>query len=479
MKRASLRFWAAASLAGVSSGLPAEQTITYNEHIRPILSDNCFACHGRDEKKREGNRRLDTAGGATANHKGIRAIVPGDPEESDAWQRIVSTEEDERMPPEDSHKPPLTAQQAGLIKRWIAQGGEYQQHWAFEPIVAPAIPADVGNVGSHPVDRFITAKLKANDLTLSPEAPREIQLRRASLALTGLPPTLAEIDGFLADIKPGAYERMIDRLLASPHYGENMARAWLDVVRYGDTHGLHFDNARTIWPYRDWVVQAFNRNMPFDRFTVEQLAGDLLPNPTQAQLVATGFTRLQLSTNEGGAIADEVMMRTTNDRIDTTAATWLGLTANCASCHDHKFDPLKQREYYSLGAFFKGMADGTWDANSRVPGPFVMLADKENAQKLERIQKELPPVRAALSARAEKLLRTTPLPKKGPASYEVVWAEDGDVPLLSKMGAQSTASENEAWREGDNVPVVAGRRALRLEGSATRDIIFSGGDIPH
>ncbi|MEO6004835.1 MAG: PSD1 and planctomycete cytochrome C domain-containing protein [Opitutus sp.] len=463
-------------LGSVPTAPAAEERISFNEHIRPILSENCFACHGRDEKKREAHRRLDTSDGATTERKGIRAIVPGNLEESDAWQRIVSNEEDEQMPPVDSHKEPLTAEQRQLIKRWIEQGAVYQEHWAYEPIVAPPLPKDSGRVGSHPIDRFVAEKLATKGLRFAPEAPKEILLRRATLDLTGLPPTIAEIDAFMADKSPSAYERAVDRLLGSPQYGEHIARSWLDAVRYGDTHGMHFDNARSIWPYRDWVVRAFNDNMPFDTFTIEQLAGDLLPNPTQSQLVATGYTRSQLSTNEGGAIADEVMMRMTNDRVDTTAAVWLGLTASCASCHDHKFDPLKQKEYYSLGAFFKGMADGAWDGNARVPGPFVVLANGEDQKRLDAIHRELPKRRAELSAKAEKLLATTPLPKPGPASYEVIWAEDGDVPLPAQSG-QARIETAGTWRGGDGVPVVGGERALRLEGKVERVVNFAAGDV--
>ena len=455
----------------------ATETISYNEHIRPILAENCFACHGRDESKREADRRLDTFDGATAERKGIQAIVPGRIDDSDAWLRITSTDDDERMPPTDSHKPPLTPKQTELIQRWIEQGAVYQQHWAYEPNTAPAVPSPALK-SSQPIDRFVAAKLAPLGLKLAPEVAKEILLRRATLDLTGLPPTVAEIDAFLADKTPGAYERVIDRLLASAHYGEHIGRNWLDAVRYGDTHGLHFDNARTIWPYRDWVVAAFNANMPFDRFTIEQLAGDLLPQPTQSQLVATGYLRCHLSTNEGGAITEEVDMRYTNDRVDTTTAVWLGLTANCASCHDHKFDPLKQKEYYSLGAFFKGMSDGTWDANARVPGPFVVLAEADEKIRLDRIQRELPAMRATLAAKVEKLIAGTPIPKDGAASYEVIWAEDGDVPVPQHYSAKPPAAQPGSWVAGAEVPLAGGQRALRLEGAVERTIMFAAGDVP-
>ena len=469
-----LGFWVVLA----ASARAAEELISYNEHIRPILAESCFACHGRDEEKREADRRLDTAEGATVVRKGIQAIVPGRIDESDAWLRITSTDDEERMPPMDSTKAPLTPSQMELIKRWIEQGAVYQDHWAYEPVVAPARPGETTGKQHHPVDQFVAAKLAPLGLTLAPQTSRERLLRRATLDLTGLPPTVAEVDAFLTDKAPGAYERVLDRLLASPHYGEHIGRGWLDAVRYGDTHGLHFDNARTIWPYRDWVVRAFNENLPFDQFTIEQLAGDLLAQPTQAQLVATGYLRLHLSTNEGGAIADEVMMRYTNDRVDTTTAVWLGLTANCASCHDHKFDPLKQKEYYSLGAFFKGLADGVWDANARVPGPFIVLPEDDHRARLDQIYHELPPLRAAVAAKLEKLIAATPLPKDGAARYEVVWAEDGDVPLPSDFTAPSASPQPGSWRGGPEVPVVGGQRALRLEGTVERAVTFAAGDVP-
>ena len=456
----------------------AETRITFNEHIRPILSDNCFACHGTDANHLKGDRRLDLAEDALRDRNGIRAFVPGNLEESDAWQRILSEEDDERMPPADSHKPPLTAEQKQLIKTWIEQGAVYQNHWAYEPVIAPEVPAPSGGAKDHPIDRFIGAKLAAHHRSLAPEASPEMLLRRVTLALTGLPPTPSELDAFLADRAPGAYERAVDRLLSSSAFGEHLARGWLDAVRYADTHGLHYDNARTIWPYRDWVVQAFNSNQRFDQFTIEQLAGDLLPQPTQSQLVATGYLRSHLTTNEGGAIVEEVQMLYTNDLVDITTAVWLGLTANCASCHDHKFDPLKQSEYYSLGAFFKGLADKTWDANARISGPFIALANDEQQRRLDRAKAALPPLRKTLTTKAESLLRESPFPTSGPATYEVVWAEDGDVPLPQHFADSPPPAPSGEWRSGPTVPVAGGTHSLRLEETTDRLVVFASGDIP-
>jgi hypothetical protein len=380
----------------------AARPVSFNEDIRPILADNCFSCHGTDTAHRKGDRRLDTPEGATAAIDGVRALVPGDLSQSELWQRIISRYDDEVMPPPESHKQPLSPEQRDLIRRWIEQGGVYQRHWAFEPMAVPAVPDEplaaapkARRAGSHPIDRFLGRKLAGAGLAFASEASREVLIRRVTLDLTGLPPTLAEIDAFLGDRSPQAYERVVDRLLASPRYGEHAGRFWLDAVRYADTHGMHLDNARNIWPYRDWVVGAFNRNLPFDRFTVEQLAGDLLPNPSVDQLVATGYNRNQITTAEAGAIEAEAEMRTTADRVDTTAAVWLGLTANCASCHDHKFDPLSQREYYSMGAIFKGLADRVWDGNVQVSGPVAVIGrDAAEQRRIDVLVEAIKPLEA-------------------------------------------------------------------------------------
>jgi mono/diheme cytochrome c family protein len=484
------------ALPAAPSLAAAESPVSFNEHIRPILSDNCFACHGADAAHRKGKLRLDQADSATADRRGIRAFAPGDLRNSDAWDRIISTDPDDVMPPPDSHKPPLTAAQRALIKSWIEQGAVYQNHWAYEPVSTPAVPAvsPSASGSNHPVDRFIAAKLAAHPsrLKLAAEAPPEVLLRRLTLDLTGLPPTPAELDAFLADYGPAssststaststrreaAFDRAVTRLLSSPRYGENFARHWLDAVRYADTHGLHLDNVRNIWPYRDWVVQAFNSNLPYNQFTIEQLAGDLLPNPRIDQLVATGYNRLHLTTSEGGAIEAEAEARNTGDRTDTTASVFLGLTANCASCHDHKFDPLSQREYYSLGAFFKGLADRPWDGNVRIPGPIAVLAPDATIQRrIDEVTTAIVPLEAALTARVAALIAKKPLPKytKKPITYEVIWAEDSDLATAAAFRAPPPAGQ---WVAGPAVPVVGGQRALRLEGTAERPFTFTAGDI--
>ncbi len=468
----------------------AEEKVTFNEHIRPILADNCFACHGSDAAHREAKLRLDVAEGALAEREGIRAIVPGDLENSELWHRITSSHEDEVMPPPDSNKKPLKPEQRELIKRWIEQGAAYQKHWAFEPIARPDVPVvadaerardrETGRrgVGANPIDAFVRAKLASRQLGLAPEASREVLLRRVTLDLTGLPPTTEEIDAFLADTKPGAYERVVERLLGSVRYGEHFGRHWLDAVRYGDTHGLHLDNVRTIWPYRDWVVRAFNRNLPFDQFTIEQLAGDMLPNPTIEQRIASGYNRNHLSTSEGGAIEAEAEMRNTADRVDTTSAVWMGLTANCASCHDHKFDPLTQKEYYSLGAIFKSLADRVWDGNVRLAGPIAVIADTpEKQRRIDELAVAVKPLEAAVTARADELVAGEfKIPKyaKKPITYEVVWAEDSDLPTPDNV---MNPPKQGRWQQGDGVPVAGGKAALRFEGTGDRTIAFTANDV--
>ncbi|MFZ9837022.1 MAG: PSD1 and planctomycete cytochrome C domain-containing protein [Opitutaceae bacterium] len=477
-----------AALRGLPRAAPAaDAPVSFNEQIRPLLAQNCLACHGPDAGHRKAGLRLDDPASATAERRGVRAIVPGDPEASELWQRVISPHADEVMPPPDAHKPPLSPEQRALLRRWIQEGAPYQAHWAFLPVTRPALPPVAGGAAEHPVDRFIGARLAARGWSLAAEAPRETLIRRLSLDLTGLPPTPAEVDAFLADLAPGAYERVVDRLLHSPRYGENLARPWLDAVRYADTHGLHLDNVRTIWPYRDWVVSAFNRNLPFDRFTLEQLAGDLLPSPTIDQLVASGYNRNHLSTSEGGSIEAEAEARNTADRVDTTAAVFLGLTASCASCHDHKFDPLSQKEYYALGAFFKGLADRCWDGNVRISAPIVVIApDDATQRRIAELDALAGPLEAAVSARAAALaddgLDANPGPRgqsrdrktTGPVTYEVVWAEDSDLPTPATVLAPPPAGE---WQEGKGVPLAGGRRALRLEGDVDRPVLFTAGDV--
>jgi mono/diheme cytochrome c family protein len=349
--------------------------VTFNAHIRPIFSDTCFACHGFDAKHREAGLRLDTPEGAYAalkdNQSGLHAIAPGDPEQSAIWQRLVTDDPEEIMPPPDFHKP-ISDYQKQLVKRWITQGAEYQEHWAYTAIKQPPVPAAIQHPDkvANSIDPFILKKLEEEGISPTPRANKATLLRRLSLDLTGIAPTPEELEAYLSDDSPNVYEKQVDRLLASPRYGERMAVQWLDVARYADTVGLHGDQYQNIFPYRDYVINAFNNNMPFDQFTIEQLAGDLLEKPTEQQSIATGFIRLAQMTREGGAQPKEYLAKYASDRVRAIGAAWLGQTTGCAECHDHKFDPISAKDFYSLSAFFKDVKEwGVYTQYKSSPNP--------------------------------------------------------------------------------------------------------------
>lgn len=386
--------------APVAAGPELPEKVTFNAHIRPIFSNTCFSCHGFDAKTREADLRLDTPEGAYAKLKDSDefAIVPGKPDESAVLKRIFSSDAEDVMPPKDFHKD-LTDRQKALVRAWIEQGAKYEEHWAFSPVVKPEMP---DKREANPIDAFIRESQKGNGIAPSPEADKATLLRRLSLDLTGLPPSTSELDDFLSDQDPGAYAKQVERLLASPAYGERMAVPWLDVVRFSDTVGYHGDQNVRVFPYRDYVIDAFNTNKPFDRFTLEQLAGDLLPDATEEQRIATGFLRLNLMTREGGAQPGEYLAKSMGDRVRAVGAAWLGLTTGCAECHDHKFDPLTTRDYYSFGAFFADVrqwgvyADYNYTPNAEIPGanndwpfpPEIQARNRAVEQRLERLRGE-------------------------------------------------------------------------------------------
>ncbi len=363
-----------ARVPGFGATTPA---IDFDRQVRPILSDNCFACHGPDEKHRMVGLHFDTKEGAFGK---AGVIVPGDSAHSKMYLKISNPNEAMRMPPTYSGRK-LTPAQIETIKTWIDQGAKWESHWAYIPPKRPDLPAVKDEHWARtPIDRFVLAKLEQQGLHPSPEADKEILLRRVTFDLIGLPPTPAELKAFLADESPNAYEKVVDRLLASPHYGERMAMQWLDFARYADTHGYHIDSAREMWPWRDWVIGAFNRNMPYDEFTVDQIAGDMLPHATQAQIIATGFNRNHMINFEGGAIPEEYQNEYIVDRIEATSTTWLGVTLGCARCHDHKYDPFTQKEFYSFGAFFNSIPEEGLDGYKGNAKPFLQLPDKKETE---------------------------------------------------------------------------------------------------
>ena len=440
-------------LAALLTTLPAfGAKVDYNEDVRPILSENCFYCHGPDANKRKAKLRLDVRDAALEK----KAFVPGDAGASELIKRLASTDSDEVMPPPDSHRT-LTAAQKEILKRWIAEGAEYKEHWAFVTPVRPALP---GNGEKHPVDAFVVEKLTRAGLTLSPEAPKATLLRRLSLDLTGLPPTPEETAAFLADQSPDAYEKQIDRLMASPHYGERMALPWLDASRYADSNGFQQDGDTFQWVWRDWLVKNLNADKPFDRLSTEMLAGDLLPGAGLEEKIATAFNRNHILNGEGGNIAEEQRFVSLFDRVESTTTTWLGLTVACAQCHDHKYDPIKQKDYYQwLDAFNQVKERGTPSGGPtqtggrsrfRLDGAVVEAPSAEQAAELAKLQANFDLLNKDFFAHQAKAFETwlaKPTKDKGmlPKELEALLAPD----------KKRTAAETKKLREHYNKNVFA------------------------
>ena len=391
----------AALLAPLSAGVAAPPSlgkVDFTRDIRPLLSDNCFACHGPDAKSLKGKLRLDLPESAKKPAKsGKIAVVPGKPAESELVARLKTKDETDLMPPPESHKK-LTPQQIDLFTRWIAEGAEYQGHWAYQKLTRPAAPPAAAVPAANPIDRLILARLAAQGMKPQPAADRVTLIRRLSFDLTGLPPKPVEVDAFVSDTSPQAYEKLVDRLLASQHYGERMAAHWLDLVRYADTRGYHGDQHQSVTPYRDYVINAFNRNLPFDRFTAEQLAGDLMTNATMEQRIASGYNKLLMTTEEGGAQAKEYTAKYAADRVRNASIVWLGSTLGCSECHDHKYDPFTQRDFYSMAAFFADVKETAVGGLETVPVP-----TPEQAAEIARLNRDVEPLKQQLTKQTPEL----------------------------------------------------------------------------
>jgi len=453
--------------------------VQFSRDILPLLSETCFKCHGPDAANRQAGLRLDKHEAATRKlESGATAVVPGNSVLSAVMQRISSSDPELRMPPADSGKS-LSPAEIARIKTWIDQGAVWSGHWSFQPPTKPGIPQPVpGWRSRNSVDRFLHARLRAAQLQPEPQADKETLIRRVTLDLTGLPPTLPEVDAFVADDSAEAYERVVDRLLKSGRYGEHLGRNWLDAARFADTHGLHLDNERSIWPYRDWVIEAFNRNMPFDQFTIEQLAGDLLPEPTLAQRVATGFNRCNVTTSEGGSINEEYYVRYAVDRVETTATVWMGLTAGCAACHDHKFDPLTQREFYQLFSYFFSLTEKAMDGNALLPPPAIKVPSAGQQAREQQLAKELATLRTEVDKTIAEWKYVDPhvdaaLPplKQG----DKVWFDDALPP-----GAKPAGNGPNPWNfvAGPEHPVYSGKNSSVRSGTGLTQHFFTGAKAP-
>lgn len=439
-----------------------EPPVDFNRDVRPILSDYCFQCHGPDASERQADLRLDTSAGALGPRDNGPAVVPGQPDQSPLLQRILAADEAERMPPPDTQRR-VSPEAVATLRRWIAQGAAWQEHWSFLPPATPAPPTVARRDWVHnPIDAYVLARLEQAGLAPSPPADKTTLLRRVTLDLTGLPPTPAELGAFLADARPGAYERVVERLLASPRHGERMTALWLDAARYADTSGYQNDGPRQMWRWRDWVIAAFNAGQPFDEFTTEQLAGDLLPQPTLEQRIATGFNRNHRGNSEGGIIPEEFAVEYVVDRVDTTATVWLGLTMGCARCHEHKYDPISQREFYQLFAYFNNVPEHGRAIKEGNSPPYIPAPTPQQAADLQHLAdrvtasrqhfESLQPGIAAEQQRWESSLG------KPTCDFDLT---DG---LVAHLPLNGTPQENAALRfpQGEP-PFVGGRRGSAVE----------------
>lgn len=447
----------------------AAPAVDFNFQVRPILADRCFNCHGPDERARKAKLRLDLREAAVAG-----AIVPGQPEASELYQRIVSADPNELMPPPDS-KLTLSAEEKEVLRRWIEEGAEYQPHWAFVPPPA-TFPAATGS-GGNPIDAFVSARLAKAGLARSPEAGREVLIRRLSLDLRGLPPSLEEVDQFVEDRSPGAYERLVERLLASPAYGEHQAKGWMDLARFADTYGYQSDVERDLSPWRDWVIWAFNENLPYDQFILWQLAGDLLPGATRDQVLATAFNRLHRQTNEGGSIDEEFRAEYVADRVETVGTAFLGLTLACARCHDHKYDPITQRDFYRMAAFFNNIDESGLYSHftAATPSPSLLLyraGEEAKHEELRRRIREAEQAEKAIRARAATGFERWLAEGGRPRSTAPVAAYDFEV--LEEGKTYDRVETNRVASLVDGPEAVVGRRGRAVRFSGDNAVVLKG-----
>ncbi len=433
----------------------AADDIEFSRDIRPLLSDKCFHCHGPDATTREGNLRLDVEEGVFQRRGRRRVpVVAGQPSRSAVFRRITADDPDDRMPPPDSGKS-LSESEIELIRRWIEQGAEWQGHWSLISPTRPPVPEVTDTAWPRTtLDRFVLARLETEMLRPSPEADRRTWIRRVTLDLTGLPPTIDEVERFVADTSADAYEKVVDRLLGSPAYGEHQARFWLDAARYGDTHGLHLDNYREIWPYRDWVIRAFNANLGWDEFTVKNLAGDLLPGATLDDLVASGFNRCHITTSEGGSIAEEVYVRNVVDRVSTVGTVFLGLTTGCAVCHDHKFDPFTMRDFYSMFAFFNNLDANPLDGNAKAHAPVTKVPTETDRVRSEEYAAKIRGIETRLAGPWPGLdARQAEWEKKWTGKFTDLWTAPPPASASSSGGATlSIQDDRSVLATGANPP---------------------------
>ncbi len=459
----------------VTVGHAATPALDFDKDIRPILSENCYACHGPDQKKRKADLRLDTKEGLFSTPDDKPTIVPGASAKSEIYLRLTNPDEKDRMPPAKFGKRP-TDQQVALIKQWIDQGAVYRGHWAYIPPERPATPTVKNSAwAANPIDRFILARLEKDNLAPNPEADRYTLIRRLSLDLTGLPPTIAEADAFVNDKSPNAYEKAVDHFLASPHYGEKMALGWLDLARFGDTNGYHHDSTRQMWLWRDYVINSFNKNKPFDQFSIEQLAGDMLPNATVEQKIASGFNRNVRFNEEGGADPNEFVVQYAMDRANTLGTIWLGLTVGCAQCHSHKYDPISQKEYYQLYAFFNTIEDPMVSMNHDKPlPPLLTVAAPEQEKTLADAKTQLGAVEQQIAQQLATVTYTDPgatptTQPKAQTHADYIWLDD-DAPA----GATLANTSGDAGWVWVTEPVHTGKRAMKRSGPGTHQHYFTG-----